>query len=90
MLAEILPKEEGSFCFSLYVPEELDNQYTLLKDKVKWVFYTEYEDAGKSIFDIARTGDTSKLGLWMLIAGILPITGVFFASDKKKEKCVKK
>lgn len=90
MLAEILPKEEGSFCFSLYVPEELDNQYTLLKDKVKWVFYTEYEDAGKSIFDIARTGDTSKLGLWMLIAGILLITGVFFASDKKKEKCVKK
>lgn len=85
LLSEIQPGEDGNFCFSVYVPEELDNQYSILKDKVKWVFYCEYEDAPRTIIDIIKTGDTSRLGLYLLVGGILIIVGVFFASDKKKK-----
>lgn len=86
LLSEIMPGEEGNFCFSIHVPEELDNEYSILKDKVKWVFFAEYEDAARTIVDIIKTGDTAKLGLYLLVGGILVIIGVFFASDKKKKK----
>lgn len=86
ILAKIQPGEEGNFCYELNIPSELDNQYTLLKDKVKWVFYAEFDESDQTIIDILKTGDDSKLGLYMVIVGISLLAFVLLSTYFKSEE----
>ena len=53
-LCSLEMKETQEVTFTLTVPKELDNQYTLNNCKVRWVFTV---GDGPEIVDAAKTGD---------------------------------
>lgn len=66
LLGEIPAHGTGDFIFGISVPAELDNQYTVMEDKVKWVFSTE--PIKENLFEV-RTGDARRTGRFLLISG---------------------
>lgn len=66
LLTEIYGNGKQQLRYTLEVPKELDNQYTLLKDQVRWMF--SVEEIGT-----VQTGDTLNITpalLIMLISGV--------------------
>ncbi len=80
----ILPKgKEGEFQFTIDVPKELGNDYSGCDSCVKWIFSTEpIVDAPETV----HTGDSSKLGFYLCLAGLsLGMTAVFGLKKHKRE-----
>ena len=74
LLATVNSKETGYLSYEIYVPETLDNAYTLMEDNVIWIFSTEPVNE----IDAVPTGDqTLQISLTMLGAGLaLIMTGL--------------
>jgi hypothetical protein len=67
LLGEFKNGEKGKLSFSIYMPSELDNEYTLRDGTVKWTF------RAKPINPRPQTGDESPL---MLYAGMMLFSGL--------------
>ena len=65
LLTQLSPKETEYLKFSIYMPEKLDNEYTLLSDDVKWFFSTE-----EIIETGVDTGDSNRIGLYVAAMGL--------------------
>lgn len=86
----VIPKnKEGSFKFEIYVPHELNNQYTISSSFVKWIFSTEPipepVNGGNP-----KTGDDFNFVLWGSVFG-LSLSGFMIIlflkkKDEKEEK----
>lgn len=63
LLTVLQPGETGKLIYDIYVPEELDNAYTLLNDKIRWLFSTEEikeetpENGNKKTDETKKSGD---------------------------------
>ena len=66
LLATIKAGESGRLNYEIYVPETLDNTYTIMEDSVVWIFSTTpISDA-----EVISTGDeTPTHWLWMIFTG---------------------
>lgn len=80
LLGEFEKGEKGKLTFTLSMPEELDNEYTLRNASVKWSFRAEHLD----IFGNPKTGDTNMVLTYLLIGAVSGILVIFFAMRKKK------
>lgn len=81
LLGEFLPGASGQMSFEVSVPETLDNEYTILRDNVIWIFSTEIiDDAGVVINDAVPTGDPAfRIALSVLVMALfLGIMAVIF------------
>ena len=79
ILGTIPAGEKGSFNFTISVPAELNNEYTIQSSQLKWIFSTEFIEEPIA----PETGDKSNilfyiglLGLSMVGAGIVIVSGV--------------
>lgn len=76
--------KNGAFDFEIYVPHELNNQYTISSSFVKWIFSTE-EIIGKE--DSPQTGDESNMILWVSLMGLSMATfALVLVLDPKRNK----
>lgn len=88
LLGTIPAGTQGSLDFTVYVPEELDNDYTLLDSQVVWIFSTDkigkLSDAtGKA----PKTGYGQRTYLYLLFAGIsLACATIVIAVNRKEEE----
>lgn len=81
-LLGIIPKNsKGKLNFKILVPEELDNEYSVLADCVKWVFSTE-----PIIPDKVKTGDNQTVGLYLMTAGISLALGTVLVTVKSRKE----
>lgn len=81
LLGEIPAKSTGNFHFELYIPEELDNQYTVLTNQVVWAFSTEPLEPLTPV----QTGDLRKTGIYLLTGGILLGAGTLILRKRRKQ-----
>ena len=84
LLGEIPADGFGKFHFDLSVPKELDNKYTVLTNRVEWIFSTEPIERLTTV----QTGDTRKTGVFLLAGGVLCGAGALILRKgrKKNEK----
>lgn len=62
--------QDGNFRFTIAVPSELNNDYSLLSSYVKWVFSTEeIPEPSEPIIPI-KTGDGNTMGLALIACGM--------------------
>lgn len=81
-----IPKgSNGKFNFEIKVPEELNNQYTILDSYVKWIFSTE---PIKEIEQIPNTGDSLPQGLILCYIGFVlcMVSCIGLKHSRKKEE----
>lgn len=69
---------EGEVEFRIEVPAELDNEYLLLEDSVKWIFSAEPAVVTKTV----KTGDGMNPGIYLAVA--LGACGGFLWIGKRK------
>ena len=70
LLGTVQSGESGCMIYEIYVPESLDNEYTLMEDEVVWIFSTE----PVAEIDAVPTGDhTIHMSLIMLCSGFILI-----------------
>ena len=74
----------GKFDFEIYVPHELNNEYTITSSFVKWIFSTEEIDEPDT--DNPKTGDDSNVMLWFSLLGLSVSGLLLMLTIKKKEK----
>lgn len=92
LLGRMPAGSRGNFTFSIQVPKELDNAYTLLDGKVKWIFSTEKIEpdgtGGTARTGSVKTGDTQKTGFYLLLSGLglAVATGIVGKTRKEDEK----
>lgn len=79
LLGDIPGNASGKFTFRLTVPPELDNQYTVLADSVRWIFSTE--PIGETMTPV-QTGDLRKTGGFLLLSGITAGIGAWLVVRK--------
>lgn len=84
LLATLKKGEEGTLSYTLEMPEELQNPYSILEDDVVWVFSTGLIDN----IDVVQTGDhTLNIGLTiMAIGGVLAFITVLMEMYMKRRK----
>lgn len=86
VLASLEANSEGTFHFEIYVPHELNNEFSISSSAVKWVFSTEVTE----VPDNPETGDDFNIILWVSMLGIsltsLALLLVLGVKDKKKTK----
>ena len=78
LLTTIQGNSGQNLIYSIEVPSELDNQYTLLKDSVRWMFSVEKVDqsSNQSTTHPVKTGDyanTTLLLVIMIVSGLLSV-----------------
>lgn len=78
LLGTIPENSQGNLTFALSVPKELNNEYSILNDIVKWTFSTEPVTEAEQV----KTGDDQKIGLYLMIAGASLAFGVMIAAAK--------
>lgn len=86
LLGEIKANTEDEFKFTITVPPELNNDYTLLDGKVRWIFSTELIEKPNKTDGNAnpvKTDDTQFLGLFFILLGFSSFSMVLYI--KKKE-----
>lgn len=82
LLGSLRPGEDGKFTFIIYVPEELDNDYTLLSTVCRWIFSTK---------EITKTFPVQTDDVRVLFciaafsAGVMNLIIVFMIKRKEKE-----
>lgn len=81
-LGKIKANQNASFDFSIEVPPELNNDYTLEAGKVKWIFSTEPIEKTDGIAEDVTTGDFTQAGLLLIVAGVA-LFGVVLYQKKK-------
>lgn len=69
----------GTLKFTVTVPPELDNYYTILNSYVKWIFSTEP-------IETVKTGDNGNVGLMFISAGIVFAMAAFLLREKEEKK----
>ncbi len=70
LLTTIPAGESADFVFTIYVPAELDNVYTVLNSEVSWIFSTEPIAESKiTAVSGGKTGDYRRLSLLLLVLG---------------------
>lgn len=77
-IAELKAGEEQRLSYTVEVPKELDNNYTLEDEEIVWIFSTEEVNGRGKV----QTGDGGYL--YFLLAGIC-ITGAYLMLRRKKE-----
>ena len=80
LLGQLPKNSSGKLNFKIEVPAELDNEYSILSDYVKWIFSTELIES-KPI----RTGDSKVIGAYLILAGVSLITLVTVYNTKRGE-----
>ena len=85
VLGTVPAGKTGNFHFEIYVPHELNNQFTISSSLVKWIFSTtEIRE------EPPKTGDNANLVLWISIVGLsvsgLTLIGVLMANKQKKKE----
>ena len=78
ILGRIPAGKGGKFHFEIYVPHELNNQFSISSSFVKWIFSTEE-------IDNPKTGDNSNIIIWVCTAG-LALSGLILTSVALKKK----
>ena len=78
----------GKFDFEIYVPHELNNEYTITSSFVNWIFSTE--EIVETETDNPKTGDDANLILWVstacfAVSGLLLVVMFMTKNEKKKE-----
>lgn len=82
LLGEFKKGEKGKLTFTVSMPKELDNEYSLRKASVKWSFRTVKVD----IFGNPQTGDNNMVLPYMLLLVVSGCLMIFFTVRKKKER----
>lgn len=84
VLGIIPSNESGDFNFEIYVPHELNNQYTISSSFVRWIFSTEEISEKES----PKTGDETNMIFWVSLIGlsVSAICLVLVVDPKKKHK----
>lgn len=77
-IAELTSGEEKQLSYTVDVPKELDNDYTLEDEEIVWIFSTEEVNTRGKV----QTGDNGYL--YFLLAGIC-ITGAYIMFRRKRE-----
>ena len=77
-IAELSSGEEKQLSYTVDVPKELDNDYTLEDEEIVWIFSTEEVNTRGKV----QTGDNGYL--YFLLAGIC-ITGAYIMFRRKRE-----
>lgn len=77
-IAELSSGEEKQLSYTVDVPKELDNDYTLDDEEIVWIFSTEEVNTRGKV----QTGDNGYL--YFLLAGIC-ITGAYIMFRRKRE-----
>ena len=89
LLHEIPAGKSVSFIYEITVPAELDNEYEVLKSRIKWNFWCD-EIEPITPDDGGKTGDKTPIGMYVLTAGIsmavLTLGVAIFVRDKKEEE----
>lgn len=84
-LLGVIPSDgSGKFEFEISVPAELDNEYTVLANQVKWIFSTE--PIGEVLTEV-QTGLAKKTGLFLLLSGVAlgSATIILYRKGRKHE-----
>ena len=79
-ICELKPNEEKLLKFDITVPKELDNDYTLDKDEIKWIF--SCDELSKT--PLVQTGDMGQKGLLLAVIFFAGF-GMMMIRDSKKE-----
>lgn len=81
---------DGKMSFKVTVPAELNNHYSLLDSKVKWVFSADEQESGGGISQIidkinpVKTGDPTVITGWIvLLVGSAVACGVIVKKRRK-------
>ena len=85
--------------FTISVPADLKNSYTLRNSSIKWVFTTDINktiitpvpaSSGTSNPSPVRTGDESMTGAYLMLLGsaLLTLTLIMFIRSKKAKKVI--
>lgn len=88
LLGTIPAGTQGSLDFTVYVPEELDNDYTLLDSQVVWIFSTDkIEISSGTTGKAPKTGVRQHTYLYLLFAGVsLACATIVIAVNRKEEE----
>lgn len=85
-LGTLQPGASGSFRFTLSVPKELDNPYTVLNNQVQWIFSTEPIQPEKpGVPTEVRTGDNRKTAFFLLASGLFLGAGAWMLKRKPED-----
>ncbi len=83
LLGKYAPGEEKDLTVSLSVSPEMDNSFSKLLGKVKWVFQAE-----DTYSDYPYTGDSSKTGIWMAFMMVCAVCiAVSLFIFRRRRKC---
>lgn len=92
LLGQIRNGSADQFTFTITVPAELDNSYTILHQAVKWIFSTETIVNGKPVEDDVPqtappvyTGDYAIWGLLLIMVGLCLGSAAIVLARKKKD-----
>ncbi len=80
LLCTLKQNESALFEFSLSLPDDLDNDYSLISDSTVWIF-SEKKLNREEVHELTvppQTGDTNQSGLSLLIAGVLAAAAAVF------------
>ena len=86
VLGELEANAKGTFNFEIYVPHELNNEFSISSSAVQWVFSTEVTE----VPDNPETGDNTNIVgyfTFMVISGVALILLIAVPFLKKKEAC---
>lgn len=93
LLSHMEKETSGTLTYEIHVPDELNNEYTILEDQVVWVFSTEIiEDSSVETSDPVPTGDNTLIVVFgiMIFAAILSVVtillGIYTKGYKLDEK----
>lgn len=82
LLMTIPAQSQGKMVFSLHVPAELDNEYTLQDKAVQWIFSTEEIMLPN---EAVNTGDNRTVGGYFALAGLSLGFAVRMIQRKRRE-----
>ena len=68
----IQANNSADLTYNITVPEELQNEYTILQDQVRWIFSTEpiEQSAADQTVVSPRTGVADIVGLTLIVIGL--------------------
>ena len=99
LLSEVPPSKNMDISFTISVPADLKNSYTLRNSSIKWVFTTDINktiitpvpsSSGTSNPSPVRTGDGSMTGAYLMLLGsaLLTLTLIKYIRSKNAKKVI--
>ncbi len=84
LLCTLNAKKEGELKFTVSIPEEMDNDFSLREAAVRWIFSTEaMPKSSSNTVKPVRTGDSGRLFAYMLCAALsLGFIAIFLSARR--------